>query len=61
MREKFRRKSWFVADGHKTQNLEEMTYLSVLSKDSVQISLTIAERNGLEILECEIHNAYLAE
>ena len=37
----FRRKAQFVADGHKNKTPAEMTYLSVVSRDSVRIKLTI--------------------
>ena len=37
----FRRIARFVADGHKTKTPEAMTYLSVVSRDSVWIALTI--------------------
>ena len=38
---------------------EAATYASVVSRDSVRIALTIAALNGLDILACDIHNAYL--
>ena len=50
----FRIKAWFVADGHNTNAPVEMTYLSVVSRDSVQIALTIAELNDLDVLACDI-------
>eukprot|EP00980_Cylindrotheca_fusiformis_P015627 scaffold4484_cov57-Cylindrotheca_fusiformis.AAC.1 len=37
-----------------------MTYSSVVSRDSVRIALTIAALNGLDILACDIQNAYLS-
>ena len=36
-----------------------MTYLSVVSRDSVQIARAIAALNDLDVLACDIHNAYL--
>ena len=59
MGENFRRKARFVADGHKTKTPAAMTYSSVVSRDSVRIALTIAALNDLDILACDIQNAYL--
>jgi hypothetical protein len=56
--ENIRRKARFVADSHKTKNLALMTYLSVVSRESVQIILTVAALNGLDILACNIQNVY---
>ena len=61
MGEKFRRKYWFVADWHKNETPAEMTYSSVVSSDSFQITLTTTAINDLEILEYDIQNAYLTE
>ena len=36
-----------------------ITYSSVLSRDSVSITLTVAELNGLDILAYDIQNADL--
>ena len=59
MGEKFRRKSRFVANGHKTQTPVAITYSYVVSRDPVIIVLTIAALNDLEMLACDIQNAYL--
>ena len=59
MGENFRRKARFVADGHKTKTPAAMCYSSVVSRDSVRIALTIAALNDLDILACDIQNAYL--
>ena len=59
MGENFRRKARMVAGGHKTEAPASITYSSVVSRDSVRIALTIAALNGLEILACDIQNAYL--
>ena len=59
MGENFRRKARFVADGHKTKTPAAMTYSSVVSRDSVRIALTIAALNDLDVLACDIQNAYL--
>jgi hypothetical protein len=60
MGENFRRKARFVAGGHTTEVPESLiTYLSVISRDSVQIALTIAGLNGLKVTACNMQNAYL--
>jgi hypothetical protein len=59
MGENFRRKARFVADGHKTKTPAVTCYSSVVSRDSVRIALTIAALNDLDILACDIQNAYL--
>jgi hypothetical protein len=59
MGENFRRKARLVADGHKTATPASITYSSVVSRDSVHIALTIAALNDLQILACDILNAYL--
>ena len=59
MGENFRRKARYVADGHKTKTPAAMCYSSVVSRDSVRIALTIAALNDLDILACDIQNAYL--
>ena len=48
-----------MGGGHTTNEPAAITYLSVISRDSVQIALTIAAMNGLGILSCDIQNAYL--
>jgi hypothetical protein len=53
------RKVRFVAGGHLTQADGSLTYSSVVSRDSVRISLVLAAANGLEILSCDVGNAYL--
>ena len=48
-----------VADGHKTETPVSITYLLVVSHDSLWITLTIAVLNKLKIQACDIQNAYL--
>ena len=50
-----------VEVGHKTKIPSSLTYLSVLSLDSVRISLTISASNDLKVLACDIQNSYLTE
>ena len=57
--ENFRRKARLVGGGHTTDPPSSLTYSSVVSRDSVRILLLIAALNGLDILTCDIQNAYL--
>ena len=59
MGENFRCKARLVAGGHTTTAPASITYSSVVSRDSVRIALTIAALNDLQILACDIQNAYL--
>ena len=54
----FRRKEQFVADGHNTKTQSAMTYLSVVSRDLIQIALKIAALNDLDVLACDIQTVY---
>ena len=57
--ENFRRKARLVGGGHTTRTPASITYASVVSRDSVRIALTVAALNELDILACDIQNAYL--
>ena len=57
--ENFRRKARLVEVGKTTTAPASITYLSVVSRNSVQITLAIAALNGLDILSRDIQNAYL--
>ena len=57
--ENFRRKARLVGGGHTTTAPASITYSSVVSRDSVRIALTITALNDLDILACDIQNAYL--
>ncbi|KAI2504020.1 Reverse transcriptase (RNA-dependent DNA polymerase) [Fragilaria crotonensis] len=59
MAENFRRKARLVANGNETDAPPTLTYSSVVSRDSVRIALLIASLNELEVLACDIQNAYL--
>ena len=59
MGENFRRKARFVAGGHTTETPSTLTYLSIVSRDSVRIILLVVALNGLNIMACDIQNAYL--
>ena len=55
----FRRKARLFGGGHMTEAPYSITYFSVVSRDSIRIALTISELNGLDLLACDIQNAYL--
>ena len=52
--EYFRRKSRLVGDGHKTDPPALTTYSSLVSRESIRISLMIAALNEMDILASEI-------
>ena len=58
--ENFRRKARLVAGGHTTDPPSSITYSSVVSRESVRIALTVAALNNLDILGCDIQNAYIS-
>jgi len=55
----FTRKARFVAGGHMTNPPAEITYSSVVTRDSVRIAFMIAALNDIDILATDIGNAYL--
>jgi hypothetical protein len=55
----FTRKARFVAAGHTTDTPAAMTYSSVVSRESVRLGFLIAALNGLDIMSCDLENAYL--
>jgi hypothetical protein len=59
MGENFRRKARLVANGNETEAPPTLTYSSVVSRDSVRIAFLVAAMNDLNILSCDIQNAYL--
>jgi len=57
---KFTQKARLVANGNKTPAIPQYDkYLRVVSRESVRIGLLYAALNDLEILTCNISNAYL--
>jgi hypothetical protein len=52
----FMRKARFVAGGHMT---DTPAYSSVVSRESVRLGFLIAALNGLDIMSCDLENAYL--
>ena len=59
MGENFRHKARFVTGGHTTKTPMSLTYSSVVSRDSVRIILLTVALNGLQVMACDIQNAYL--
>ena len=56
----FTRKARMVANGNETVDLPKSnTYASVVSRESVRIAFLYAALNDLDILSCDITNAYL--
>ncbi len=55
----FTRKARFVAGGHWTEAPAQITYSSVVTRESVRIGFLIAALNGLDILAADVGNAYL--
>ena len=53
------RKARLVAGGHMTEAPASLTYSSVVSRDSIRIAFLITALNGLNVLACDIGNAYL--
>jgi hypothetical protein len=57
--EYLRRKARCVAGAHTTDTPHAMTYASVVSRESVRVSLTLAALNDLDVKMADIENAYL--
>ena len=55
----FTRKARFVAGGHTTETPSSLTYSSVVSRESVKIAFLVAALNDIDIMSCDIGNAYL--
>ena len=54
------RKARLVAEGHRNKNIPaHATYSSVASRDSVRLGFLLAGLNDLDIMACDIGNAYL--
>ena len=53
------RKARLVAGGHTTDAPSSLTYSSVVSRDSIRVAFLIAALNKLNVLACDIGNAYL--
>ena len=54
------RKARLVARGSMTEATKEEIFASVVSRDTVRSFFLLAVLNDLELLSCDIQNAYLA-
>jgi hypothetical protein len=52
-------KARFVAGGHTTETPSSLTYYSVISCDSVRIAFLMAALNDVDVMSCDVSNAYL--
>jgi hypothetical protein len=55
----FTRKARFVAGGHMTKAPNLLTYSSIVSRESVKIAFLVAALKDLDVMSCDIGNAYL--
>jgi len=55
----FTRKARFVAGGHQTKPPSSITYSSVVSRESMRLAFLIAALNDLDVMSCDLQNAYL--
>jgi hypothetical protein len=53
------RKARLVANGNETETPKDITFSSVVSRDSVRLFFLLAALNDVDILSCDIQNAYL--
>lgn len=55
----FTRKACLVAGGHKTAPPTQLTYSSVVSRESVRMGFLLAALNDVDIVAADVGNAYL--
>ena len=55
----FTRKDRFVAGRHTMEAPASITYCSVVSRESVWLAFTIAALNVVDVMSCDLENAYL--
>jgi hypothetical protein len=55
----FTRKACLVAGGHKTTPPTQLTYSSVVSRESVRLGFLVAALNDVDIVAADVGNAYL--
>ena len=55
----FRRKARYVAGSYTKETPGALTYASTVSQYSVRIVITLAALDGLDVLACDVQNAYL--
>ncbi len=54
------RKARLVARGNMTEATEEQTFASVVSRDTIRLFFLLAALNDMDLLSCDVQNAYLA-
>ena len=59
MKMDFTRNSIFVANGSNTEDPVALTYSIIVSRYIILLALLIAAMNDLDVMACEIGNAYL--
>ncbi len=52
-------KARYVAGGHQTEPTKDITFASVVSRDSIRIAFLVAALNDLDVLSADISGAYL--
>ena len=55
----FTRKARFIANGSRTETPNSLTYSSIVSRESIKLAFLIAALNNLDVMSCDIGNAYL--
>ena len=55
----FTSKARFVAGGHTSEAPASITYSSVVSRYSARLAFTIAALSGVDVMSCDLDNAYL--
>jgi hypothetical protein len=53
------RKARYVAGGHQTEPTKDVTFASVVSRDSICLAFLVAALNDLDVLSADISGAYL--
>ena len=53
------RKARYVAGGHQTEPTKEVTFASVVTRDSIRLAFLVAALNDLEVLSADVAGAYL--
>ena len=57
-REDLRRKARLVLGGHLIDALDQESYASTVQSLSIRLLLTIADKNGLEVMSGDVGNAF---
>jgi Reverse transcriptase (RNA-dependent DNA polymerase) len=52
-------KACYIAGGHQTTPTKDITFASVMSRDSIRIASLVAALNNLDVLSANISGAYL--